>query len=1048
MIPLRVKLKGFLCYKDEQEVSFDGSSLWMLSGLNGSGKSSIFDAVTYSLFGHHRGGSTGASELINKKSDSLEVEFDFLQEGQAFRVHRTLRRKARGGTSSTQQVYQRISCDGNGKYGWEAVPDTTKRVDFDRWVRENIGLNYETFTSSVLLLQGKAEKLLDSAAKGRFEVLAGIVDLDRFRELAERSDEAKRVRDATVKSLRDRRAALPEVSAIDLNEAEVRVETVEADRKKAWDALQRWQTLEVQAKQFEEKQDRLTVLRKQLKETEALLAEADEIERDLNRLKELQAVLPVVEHVMGERGRIDDTKRKLGELDKHKCRIEETLQGQDAELEKARKSRSQLEAAVERDEKRQRDVNGELRVVSGQLEKLQEFERLEQQLKRVRDELKRMPESPAKEVEKAQVRCDELNALSQVVPQLARLSEAREELRETLQSEKSALETREKIKVKGKKLREQLDELAEQVAEAAKIKEDADANATRMRTLLEQAREHLQEVSMIDGAKVCRTCGQALTPGHIEEEKVKRKQELAEVEQEHKAAIQAQKDAAKKEKELRKKHIEVDQACQAARDEYVEFNAQAGQANKDLDRLRKECGRIYGELPQDFRVKISEDLPDDWLATSYPAFDELSQLRQKVDDLSHARRTLREAETQLNKWNQLKGQETSAEEDLARVRSQLPKDPKTVRDQHTKLETEEKTLLENVASQRRALNENQKTLDKLGKQREQTQQQLAKCQSDTQTQTATLELCKQTLAKSLKDLPDHWKEPAERALLSEWGGWKRERDDLVAKGTEERSKKLQESKLAIEGVQREAAEVEKQIEAFPEEARQGVMKVQACVSEARNKYEAANEELNNAKQHKASLEALHKQREQLDKEFLEADKNLVHSKLLSELLGRDRLQLHLVRQAERQVVDHANAVLDRLSGGELYLRLVGEAGGEGNAAKALELEAHNRVTGERPINVSFLSGSQKFRVAVALALGIGQYASKQHRPIESVIIDEGFGCLDRNARQVMIQELQNLRTQMRCILLVSHQEEFADAFTDGYHFELQNGTTVAKRFQR
>jgi hypothetical protein len=48
----------------------------------------------------------------------------------------------------------------------------------------------------------------------------------------------------------------------------------------------------------------------------------------------------------------------------------------------------------------------------------------------------------------------------------------------------------------------------------------------------------------------------------------------------------------------------------------------------------------------------------------------------------------------------------------------------------------------------------------------------------------------------------------------------------------------------------------------------------------------------------------------------------------------------------------------------------------------------------------------------------------------------------------MIQELQNLRSHMRCILLVSHQEEFAEAFADGYRFELQGGTTVATRFQR
>src|SRR5438105_1580867 len=65
MIPQRVKLSGFLSYKDEQEIRFDGSQLWMLSGTNGSGKSSIFDAVTFALFGHHRGGSQSATELLN-----------------------------------------------------------------------------------------------------------------------------------------------------------------------------------------------------------------------------------------------------------------------------------------------------------------------------------------------------------------------------------------------------------------------------------------------------------------------------------------------------------------------------------------------------------------------------------------------------------------------------------------------------------------------------------------------------------------------------------------------------------------------------------------------------------------------------------------------------------------------------------------------------------------------------------------------------------------------------------------------------------------------
>src|SRR5580658_9911096 len=108
MIPQRVKLSGFLSYKEEQEIRFDESPLWMLSGSNGSGKSSIFDAVTYALFGHHRGGSQSAVELINKDSNTLSVEFDFTVEKQLYRIKRTVRRRA-SGVASTQQVMRRVA---------------------------------------------------------------------------------------------------------------------------------------------------------------------------------------------------------------------------------------------------------------------------------------------------------------------------------------------------------------------------------------------------------------------------------------------------------------------------------------------------------------------------------------------------------------------------------------------------------------------------------------------------------------------------------------------------------------------------------------------------------------------------------------------------------------------------------------------------------------------------------------------------------------------------------------------------------------------------
>jgi len=44
MIPSALNSPAFLCYRDEQEIAFDGSALWMLTGLNAGGKSAVFDA--------------------------------------------------------------------------------------------------------------------------------------------------------------------------------------------------------------------------------------------------------------------------------------------------------------------------------------------------------------------------------------------------------------------------------------------------------------------------------------------------------------------------------------------------------------------------------------------------------------------------------------------------------------------------------------------------------------------------------------------------------------------------------------------------------------------------------------------------------------------------------------------------------------------------------------------------------------------------------------------------------------------------------------------
>ena len=547
---------------------------------------------------------------------------------------------------------------------------------------------------------------------------------------------------------------------------------------------------------------------------------------------------------------------------------------------------------------------------------------------------------------------------------------------------------------------------------------------------------------------MCRHCGQPLTPGHLQDEKRRRGEEVQRLEARLKHDQAESQAAQKEEKQLREQLAQAQKAHQDARDEYREVHNQQKQGRADVSRLQEECTRTWNELPEPERQRISPRSAVDWLTTGYPSAEELQALRAETAELPAARRQLQEFEDVHQRWNTLKATESVALATLKRLQGELPADREGIRQRHTELTLNNDTLDKTLKTKRRELKDTESESERLGRERDQAQAQIKDLEHRLKDQDLIRQHARQAVSSNTKALPADWQPKAESAGLTEWHVWDNERSDLESTGIEQRGQELQQARANLNVFRQDVETLEARQADFAEEARRDPADIKSELAHARQAEAFRDKALTEASQQLARLHDYRKQREQVGENFVRLEGEWNYQKTLAELLGKDRLQLYLVRQAEKQVVEFANAVLDRLSGGQLYLKLRGEAEGEGAAGKALELEAYNRSTGEKPINVAFLSGSQKFRVAVSLALGIGQYASRQHRPIESVIIDEGFGCLDSQGRQVMIQELQNLRSQMRCILLVSHQEEFAEAFSDGYHFELESGATKVKRFQK
>jgi exonuclease SbcC len=1045
MIPQRLKISGFLSYKDEQEIRFDEAPLWMLSGTNGSGKSSVFDAVTFALFGHHRGGSQSAAELVNKESKTLAVEFDFTSEKQLYRIKRTVRLREKSGIASTQQVLKHTHSEIAGET-WEAISGTEYKKEFDAWIRDKIGLDYETFTSSVLLLQGKAEKLLDSTPAGRAGVLARIVDLERYQKLHSKADDKRRSLKSQLEAITDQLSSIREVNEDEYANILGRIAEAEVAREDTLKRIDDLNSLESRARLWTETQTKLSAARGKLEDAERVLGNAAAIQKDYTRLGELRNVLPSVTTIVSERGRIRDSESKTTTLTEERAETERQRDQNDHKRLQAQSKRDNLKKTINADEKKRTEISDRLRELASVIQIIKQVEAAETEIQQLESELQSLPPDAEATVAKLQREQERLTLLAQQVSLLERLHQDRASLTKAKSVLEDSQKAEAKLKADGVKAKKDFANLETKAKAAREERAAKDQAMAEVRALARHARELADEFKTMNGQTKCRACGQKLTPEHFASEKTTREAEAKKAEAKLAQLTQEAETAREREKELTANEASERTRLNDLRDKWKDADAAVKQASKDIDTYTNACQQTYYALPDEFKRKCGTSEPTDWATVEYPNRQQLTELNAEARGIDSVKRKLKAAQDEAKKVSELTAKCESARERLSRARRELGTgDIPSLRAEYSSKQSEEKSLANSITATKKTLEDTEKEIERYTRAFEENKRELTEIDGKLTLEVSTRKQSNEAIDRAKKTLPPEWQAPLETAGFKDRAKWQDEYDALVAAGTEAKYTRLQVARGGLDPLRAEITQLEAEAETFAPTERRKPEDVRAEVATARREHETRNKELLNAQSEQRILDGYKQQRAELAERFKTVDAEHNRHKTLAELLGRDRLQRHLVRQAERQIVDYANAVLDRLSGGQLFMRLV-EA--ETGTDKALDLECANRVTGGAAINVAFLSGSQRFRVAVALALGIGQYASKQHRPIESVIIDEGFGCLDRAGRQVMIQELQNLRGHLHCILLVSHQEEFADAFPDGYRFELQNGATRVSRFVR
>lgn len=222
MRPLELTFSGLRSYTSRQHIDFRGQSLVGIAGETGAGKSSIFIAINFALFGACTFEAPSPKVLIADGGDgTLAVELVFEARGKEWKVSRRLSKK------STNSHHRLEAVDGSEtRLGREA---TNTRI------QQLIGLDQKTFVRSVLLRQGKFEQLLHASPAERAHMLKGLLGLDVLDTIGRQARERRDALAPQLHKLRERKAALLDdpraaaaQAAIQIRQADEQIEQLKA----------------------------------------------------------------------------------------------------------------------------------------------------------------------------------------------------------------------------------------------------------------------------------------------------------------------------------------------------------------------------------------------------------------------------------------------------------------------------------------------------------------------------------------------------------------------------------------------------------------------------------------------------------------------------------------------------------------------------------------------------------------------------------------------------------------------------------------------------
>jgi exonuclease SbcC len=1006
MKPLKLVMTAFGPYKQKEVVNFQELGehrLFSITGNTGAGKTTIFDAICFALYGEASGEERSDTSMLRSHfaADDVytSVELTFELKGKVYRIFRQMGHKKAGNKTVTGGAVEFYVRNGEEE---EPCVDRFHVTDVNRKIESLIGLTKNQFSQIVMLPQGEFRKLLTSETENKEEILRRIFKTDRYKWIQELLDQRRKALKAQLQDkLTERDIHFRNVLQLPIRSDSLLEQVAAQEKQNSYQILQALtEELAFYEAQLQEIESEIELQEQQLKEKTAAFHEAKAINE---RFAAFQEKLERKTELLHQQAGISQREQQIALADKANG-----IASAEGDYQKARQATAQKRQLVSHWEQKTEEIKMQFERIKQEYEAEKAKETEREQAKQHLRSLQELQSILENLQEKKQSILSLKTKVQQGEAEIQRLTESLEQSRTTRRALTATWEELEHAAQLYLEKNEQLNIMRQDAAllqEYCKNLEQAQQYSAQLQQQkevflriqekykqLEQAwlegQAGMLALHLQDGAS-CPVCGSTHHPAKAVQTHEVDKQELL--------------DLKEKRDEAEREYYRTEEACKSRM-----------QACKELEPQLQERGYSCVD------VGVQKDR---LIAQGKLLRAEVDQLKQKLDTKSAVQQQLQAAETEFER-NQAKKEEVAHQ--LQSIQMQLV-------EQQLSYENDKKQIpkeLSSLSAWQTACAAAERTLRAL----EQAWNTIQTRYQEIATDSVRAQTSYENALSQLKEATEE-EQKARLRFHAEL-----QKADFASKEDYQQAKmttsEYQSSKQIVQQYYTALHAVEQQLEEL-RTALQGKQMIDLQVlqeeidridielevkKEQRQKIKSGIDRMTELQQNITKIDELIQEEERKYEQLVD-----LYEVIKGDNDSRISFERYILIEYLEQIVQAANERLRKLSNGQFYLKR-SERVEKRNRQSGLGLDVYDVYTGQTR-DVKTLSGGEKFNASLCLALGMADViqAYEGGVSIETMFIDEGFGSLDEESLMKAIDTLIDLQKSGRLIGVISHVQELKNA---------------------